>query len=152
MKNSCFSKRKGITIITLILTVLMMVILASVVIVSYNNILVSTQKKEFANEIYTIQKLVDNYKFMNNKYPVKSGEVTPSSLNSSFQGESGTYSELDLYEAGVEETSKGLGTTSSDIYVVADNTGKVYYVSGYEIGGNIYYTLTDDLKKSVGLN
>ena len=147
MKNGCFSRRKGITIITLILTALMMVILASVVIVSYNNILVSTQKKEFANEMYTIQKLVDN-----NKYPVKSGEVTPSSLNSSFEGESGTYSELDLYEAGVEETSKGLGTTSSDIYVVANNTGKVYYVGGYEIGGNIYYTLTDDLKKSVGLN
>ena len=152
MKNSCLSKRKGITIITLILTALMMVILASVVVVSYNNILVSTQKKEFANEMYTIQKLVDNYKFMNNKYPVKSGEVTPRNLNSSFYGESGTYSELDLYEAGVEETSKGHKKNSSDIYVVANNTGTVYYVGGYEIGGNIYYTLTDDLKKSVGLN
>ena len=142
MKNSCLSKRKGITIITLILTALMMVILASVVIVSYNNILVSTQKKEFANEMYTNQKLV----------PVKSGEVTPRNLNSSFYGESGTYSELDLYEAGVEETSKGHKKNSSDIYVVANNTGTVYYVGGYEIGGNIYYTLTDDLKKSVGLN
>ncbi len=150
MNYNKLKQNKGITLASLIVTLVIMVILASAVIISYNNIVTSTEQKEFASEIYSIQKLVDNYKFMNNKLPVKS-EIVPTSKNPLFQGESTTYYELDLYEAGVEQVSRGTKKTANDIYIVT-NSGKVYYLEGQEIGKNIYYTLTDDLKKKIGLS
>ena len=40
----------------------------------------------------------------------------------------------------------------NDVYVLSKNSGKVYYAKGLEIGGNIYYTLTEDINNLLSYN
>lgn len=164
MKNSNnLSAKNGITLLTLVITIVVILILASVIVFESNDIIGKTRKSEFAKEIYTIQNLVKQYKFKNNSYPI-SGNVNIS-LNdldpdyvSQFSNEpnysSGNIilSTLDLYEADVENTVRGNKKNSNekDIYLVSESTGIVYYLAGQTISGNVYYTLTDELKDIIG--
>ena len=122
--------------------------MSGTIIVSFNNVFNSTREKEFANEIYSIQKLVDQYYFKNRVYPVKGEEVSfIDSENNTIVGK-----EIDLYEADVNESKRGKrrNSDSKDIYIISAD-GVVYYMKGEEIGDNIYYKLTNDLKKKIGL-
>ena len=68
------NNKYGITLVALVCVIFVLLVLVSTIVVSFNNIYISTKKKEFANEIYSIQKLVDEYYFKNGSLPVK-GEV-----------------------------------------------------------------------------
>ncbi len=157
-------KKKGISLVALVCTMAVTLILLVTIGVSFNNIYQSTKKKEFANEIYSIQKLVEQYNFRNNKYPIlnSSIEVDLSTLDlgaNQFLAETRdltatiTLRPLDLYEAGVQETNRGQQKDGDikDIYLVSEKTGNVYYLKGEEIGNKIYYALNDELKKEIGL-
>lgn len=133
------NEKKGISLAALVCTIAVAVIILSAVTVSYSNIINTTKKREFANEIYTIQKMVEEYYFKNNKYP-----ISDSATN-----------EIDLYELGVNEVKRGLKKDGeeNDIYVVDETTGKVTYKKGEKIGGKIYNSLEDydnELKKELG--
>ena len=143
------NNKKGVSLVALVATIFIMLIIAGTVTVSFSNIYNSTRKKEFANEIYSIQKLVDQYYFRNNEYPVKEGTTTTVSIN----GANLSLSEIDLYELGANETNRGQRKegNNDDVYLVSEETGKVYYKKGWKIGDNTYYNLTDELKKELGL-
>lgn len=143
------NKKNGINLMALICIVFVLLILAGTLVVSFNNVFISTKEKEFANEIYSIQKLVDQYYFKNAEYPVKGEDI---SFVEQFTNTPVTGKELDLYEADVNEAKRGKRSNSDeeDIYIVSE-TGVVYYMKGEKIGKNVYYTLTDDLKKQLGL-
>lgn len=156
------TSKKGMTLTSLITTVVIALLLIATITVSYNSIKNSTRKKEFGKEIYTLQKVIEQYKFMNNKYPVTE-EYTfnlskiDSKYKNQFSSEDGfdtnsiTLSQINLYEAGVETITRGLKQTGEDdLYLLSEKTGKVYYVKGESIGDNIYYTLVDELKKEIG--
>ena len=156
--------KKGISLIALICTIAIALILVSTIGVSFNNIYQSTKKKEFANEIYSIQKLVDQYYFKNNEYPTYDGDVTIdlSSLDNGsdqFGAETHmltstiTLKPLNLYEAGVQEASRGIQKDgdNTDMYLVSEKTGIVYYQKGEDIGNKTYYALNEELKKELGL-
>ena len=143
------NKKNGITIVALICIIFVILILSGTIIVSFNNVLVSTRQKEFANEVYSIQKLVDQYYFKNGKYPVKGEDISFVEKN--------TYTtiigkEIDLYEADVNESKRGkrYNLDAEDVYIVSED-GSVYYIKGEKIGQKVYYTLTDELKKLLGL-
>lgn len=141
-------KKNGINLIALVCITFVLLILSGTIIVSFNNVFNSTREKEFANEIYSIQKLVDQYYFKNRVYPVKGEEVSfIDSENNTIVGK-----EIDLYEADVNESKRGKrrNSDSKDIYIISAD-GVVYYMKGEEIGDNIYYKLTNDLKKKIGL-
>ncbi len=163
MKIKKYNK-KGITLAVLIVTIIITMLLVSAIVVSYSSIKNSTKKKEFAKEIYSIQQLVDAYKFKNEKYPVNTNiTFSIATLENEdkiqFINEPGYSSNevifkiIDLYEAGIESTTRGMqkNSNTNDIYVVSENTGKVFYLKGEEIGDRVYYTLSDDLKKEIGL-
>ena len=155
--------KKGITLIVLVTTIMVALILITTIIVSYNSIKQSTRKKEFAREIYTLQKVIEQYEFMNNKYPIKDEQTVnllgiDSEFRNQFSSEEGfsknsiTLNHIDLYEAGVDNISRGLKYSGeNDIYLFSKNTEKVYYLKGEKIGNDIYYTLTDELKKQIEL-
>lgn len=163
--NSNFKSKTGITFFVLVITIMFILIITSTLTISFFNIIDSTNKKEFANEINSLQKLVEQYKFINNKYPVAENEfsfslVTLRTLEKEqFLDEPGyvdnevILKEIDLYEAGVEEITRGIRRNDNelDIYVISENTGKVYYLKGEEYDDIKYYTLTNDLKKSLGI-
>lgn len=121
--------KSGINLAALICLVVVMALIISTITLSFNNIYISTKKKEFANEIYTIQKMVEEYHFKYGKYPIVSEDTK----------------ELDLYELGVNETNRGRKSKGNDdIYVVNEENGKVTYQKGVNIGGKTYYTLEDN--------
>lgn len=140
--NKKIEKKEGISLVALICTIVVGLIILSTVVFSFNNILNSTKKKEFANEIYTIEKMVEEYKFKNEIYPIISETE-------------GTTNELDLYELGVNETKRGKKEKGEDdIYTIDVTTGKVTYKKGVKIGSITYYNLDDnnqELRKELGL-
>ncbi len=152
--------KNGVTMIVLVITIIIMLVLAGTVILSFNGINTSAKQREFATEIHNLQKLVDQYMFLNGTYPVKE-EVNfdISSIESEnkvqFLGESGYTSnvirlkKIDLYEAGVETISRGTQKTVYDVYAVSEETGKVYYLNGFSSGEKTYYTLTDELSQKL---
>lgn len=159
------NKKRGITFLILVITIVFVLIIATAITVSFNNIIKSTNKKDFANELNTLQKIVDQYKFMNNKYPISPKEITLSldDMNiaelKQFEDEPGYASkevilrEINLVEAGVDNITRGVkrGYNELDIYTVSETTGKVYYLKSEKFNGIRYYTLTDELKNSLKL-
>ncbi|MEG2348647.1 MAG: hypothetical protein RSB67_03265 [Clostridia bacterium] len=154
--------KNGVSLIALVLTITIMLILISGVTLSYKKINTDAKKKEFAKEVYTLQKLVEEYNFKNNEYPVKNAisvsiQTLDSNSRSQFEKETGYASgtiqlfEIDLAKADVNTITRGLETKPKDKYLVSKTTGKVYYYLGQKIENTIYYTLTDDLKASIGL-
>ena len=120
----------GINLVSLVCIIVVIAIISGTVVLSFDNIYVSTKKKEFANEIYTIQKMAEEYKFKNGKYPTV-GEK-----------DAEDFSEIDLYELGVNETNRGRKTNGDDdVYKINEN-GKVKYAKGVNIGGKEYYSFS----------
>ena len=159
--------KKGITLLVLMVTLTTLMIIFTAITLAYTNISNSTKQREFAKEIYEIQKLVDQYYFLNNKYPVsKFNESFSLDLNSipvnsrvQFEKEPGYASflielrEIDLYEAGAQEVNRGLkaNSDSTDIYAVSEKTGIVYYIKGQKIGREKYFTLNDELLEKLDM-
>lgn len=126
MKGKSWNKI-GINLVSLICIIVVTSIITGTVVVSFNNIYISTRKKEFANELYTIQKMAEEYKFKHENYPIVK----------ELEDEKGWY-ELDLYELGVNETNRGRKSNENDIYIINENTGEVKYKNGVNIGNETY--------------
>ncbi|MEG2310417.1 MAG: hypothetical protein RSB76_00325 [Clostridia bacterium] len=157
--------QKGVSLLVLCITIVIMLILSTTIILSYSSIHASTLKKEFAKEIYSIQKVIEQYKFMNNIFPVTNDididlstldAVAKTQFSNEDKYDTGTITlkKIDLVEAGVENVKRGTMVNSdlNDIYVFSPKTHKVYYLKGENISKQIYYTLTDELKKQIDLS
>lgn len=153
--------KKGISMVIFVIALAMILVLITAVTASYNGIINSTRMREFANEINTIQKAVDEYKFLNNVYPQR-GEYTldlsivnASSKLSQFGSDITTmdFYLVDLAELGINKLNRGTSNTSGslDVYAISKENGKVYYLQGVEIDNKFYYTLTDTLKEKLDI-
>ena len=159
--------KKGISMIVLLITIAVFLILVTVVTISSNKILNNTKKKQFAREIYEVQNLVDKYKYEKEEYPYTilddntkesiSIDITDE-IKNQFENENITednkvvlYS-IDLNKIGAENITRGIKNNNNlnDIYAFSNKTGIVYYIDGYKVGNNTYYTLTDELKGQIG--
>ena len=159
--------KKGISMIVLLITIAVFLILVTVVTISSNKILNNTKKKQFAREIYEVQNLVDKYKYEKEEYPYTilddntnesiSIDITDE-IKNQFENENITednkvvlYS-IDLNKIGAENITRGIKKDNNlkDVYAFSNKTGIVYYIDGYKVGNNTYYTLTDELKKIIG--
>lgn len=155
------NKKRGISMVLFVIAIAMVITLVMAVTTSYNNIISSTRKREFASEIYMIQRAVDEYKFMNGEYPCKGTQPYTFYTNTIFDDEREQFGinedvdELNLYyvdysKLGIKELNRGLGK-GTDTYVLSLENGKVYYLAGVEIDRVKYYTLTDELKKKLDI-
>ena len=153
--------KKGISMVIFVIALAMILVLVTAVTASYNVIINSTRMREFANEINTIQKAVDEYKFLNDEYPQR-GEYT---LNLSTVNASSKVSQfgsnistmdfylIDLAELGIDRLNRGTSNEvgSLDVYAICNTNGKVYYLNGVEIDNKYYYTLTDTLREKLDI-
>ena len=147
--------KKGVTLVILAVTIIVALILLTTIIFSYDNIKNSIKKREFAKEIYAIQKLSDEYILKNGNIPIKSQSPyiflseAVTSYPEQFQDEeeNNLCYELDLSKINVESVTKGIKKDGdeNDIYVISEKTKRIYYLKGYEIGDMTYYTLTEEL-------
>lgn len=152
---------KGITLVALIATIMVIIILTTTAVVSYSSFNVNAKKRAFANEIYTLQKQVEDYKFRNNKYPIGNmKEVNTSSIDTQLvsiftsNGEQIVGNKVILYEIDfkkldLDSLSRGTDKNSNDIYLFSNETKKVYYIEGEKIGDRTYYFLDSELYDSL---
>ena len=159
--------KKGISMIVLLITIAVFLILVTVVTISSNKILNNTKKKQFAREIYEVQNLVDKYKYEKEEYPYTilddntkesmSIDITDD-LTDQFdkegvkEGDKVELYTIDLNKIGAENITRGIKKDNNlkDVYAFSEKTGIVYYIKGYKVGKNVYYTLTDELKGQIG--
>ena len=155
-------KRRGISIISLSVMVVVMLIILSVVSVSLTYSISNAKKMAFAEEIYNIQSLVDEYIKKEGAMPnvQESITITPSDATQfegeNFVNETLILDVLDIKQLDIKNTNYGNKTIGSnetekakDVYAVSATTGRVYYIAGFKSGDKTYYTLTDELRQMV---
>ena len=159
--------KKGISMIALLITIAVFLILLTVITISSDKIVNNTKKKQFAREIYEVQNLVDKYKYEKEEYPyIILDDNTKESIsiditddtNDQFKNEGVTEGDkvelytIDLNKIGAENITRGIKKDNNlkDVYAFSEKTGIVYYIKGYKVGKNVYYTLTDELKGQIG--
>ena len=153
--------KKGISLVSLAIIIIVMVILAGVVVFTGFNARKDTTINMFALEILNIQNAVDSYKYRYEKYPVTidhNFSIEEVQLNSREQFEreeiindSIRFKVLDLSLLGINDTEFGKQEFSNDMYVVSEKTGKVYYLAGIPYENITYYTLVEELNTIVDL-
>lgn len=159
--------KKGISMIALLITLAVFLILLTVITISSDKIINNTKKKQFAREIYEVQNLVDKYKYEKEEYPYTilddntkesmSIDITDD-LTDQFdkegvkEGDKVELYTIDLNKIGAENITRGIKKDNNlkDVYAFSEKTGIVYYIKGYKVGKNVYYTLTDELKGQIG--
>lgn len=149
--------KKGVSLITLIITVIILATLITTVTISgfamYNNSL----KTSLASELSIIKLAVDNYYDKTGEYPANRSVQVDLSLvsensKSQFLSENIVDNKIVLQEIdynilNLKSLKYGLGTNGdNDIYAVSETTGIVYYVKGVTIGNYTYYTLDEELE------
>ena len=143
-------KKNGISMIIFVISIAMILTLVTTFTASYNVIIESSRKREFASELNSVQKAVDQYKFMNNEYPVVSDYILSLNLtNREDTSNEKQFYVIDFSKLDIDELQRGTSgdTSSLDIYGIDKDEGKVYYLAGVQINKDWYYTLDDNLRK-----
>lgn len=150
--------RKGIALVTVAASILVMLIILTTVVVSANGIIENTRKKSFARELRLVQSNFDTYIARNSGNLGFTGTVDITIANlaantgSQFSDETQidgkvTLTIVELDKIDVEDVNYGNGENGvTDRYLVSITTGKIYYEKGFKIGSKTYYTLTHDLE------
>ena len=143
-------KKRGITLVSILIVVAVLTALTGIITVSTSSIIKDTYKQEFFREYKLVQAAMDDY-IIRNSGIIDFDEETidlssvESKYMSQFSAEtiSGTNT-IDVYvinleKIGVKNPTYGIGLSSDDKYVVSKETNIVYYQKGFETDGFIYY-------------
>lgn len=166
LKISEFKKEKGISMITLVVTIIVIIILAAIVYSASTRSLDDASRSNFAQELKDVEIRVSSTRLMNqtegtgeeikNKGFYKSYVQNPPETFVSFSEDSvyGYVVNMELitfennprgleypkYSGDVENNLVVFGR--DDVYIY-DAEGKVFYAKGYEVDGGKYYTVAD---------
>lgn len=145
---------KGVTLISLIVIIMLMLIISSTVVnISYKRFEINNFKK-LQNDIELLEEKVSNYYLKygglpvlrkNSNEPIKyTYSVLDFGKNS---GDNATYYILDLNAMDGIALNYGKDgfnnpNNSKDVYIINELTHIIYYVSGVELEGTMYYYIT----------
>lgn len=128
---------KGITITTLVVTVIILLILTSTVIMKLGDSKDVSKLNNLYADVKILEEKVLNYYNNYGMLPVKGETIQP--LLSMEEGNN--YYEIDLSKLENITLKYGHGnSTNKDIYIVNGDTLDVYYYKGIEYKGEKYYT------------
>ena len=158
--------KKGVSFTVLAATVVIMVILLTTITIAGTNTIDDSKKLSFATEISSLQQSVTSYKDKNDGiYPVKDSivldisDLNEDSKNQFIQnGEQINDNKVILNEIDYDKISitslkyGNLTDGDTDMYVVSQTTGKIYYAKGMKIGNKQYFTLTEEISNSLSTN
>lgn len=147
--------KKGVSLVSLVVIIIILGILAGIVVVSGLDSAQTINIQTFASELLSVQNATDEYYKRYEKYPVvtevilNTSEVDASDLNQ-FENENIVegkiyFQIIDISLLGIKDLEYGSFEQTKDIYVLSENTGKVYYLQGAEYENKVYYTLTEEL-------
>jgi len=143
MKKLNLKNQKGITIVVLIITLIVLGILAGVAI---TNVDIGTDVRNYNYMCADIELIENKLKVYYGKYdklPIKGEVITEAKETLGGQATSrdnDNYYEIDLNELHGMTLNFGGGTNENkDIYIVNEQSLEVYYLKGVVYEGNTYY-------------
>lgn len=154
MKNN----KRGVTAAVVATALFVIVMLTTTITISVNKTLQSSKLRTFATELSTVQDTIDTYIKTTSSvdYVIRDIVVVPPAelISTQFSGETITNGSIilhtiDLEKIGLAKTVYGKSKTEKDVYAISFETGKVYYVQGYNSSDSVYYTLTEELNAIV---
>lgn len=139
--------KRGITISTLVLTVILMFILITTATVVGARAIQTASYEEFLGKVTRVADDVNKYVIDNKTLPttaeIISKEGLPNELKAEIKNNGDDYNNLfviDMTKLNVENVNIGSGTVQDmDVFVVAENTNNVYYLKGVKYRGTTYY-------------
>lgn len=149
---------KGITLTTVVVSVILMLILAGTITVSIFSTINYSKISVWINEIVYIQDIVEEHLAKTSVPPYTSATVNIdiSGLSSEerqkqfasevIENNLVTLNVLDLGTLKITNTTYGNLQNEQDVYAYSNVTGKVYYVKGINIDSVMTYTVTDELR------
>lgn len=144
MNERRYKNNKGITLISLIITVaVMLIIVGTTVYTSLDRFEINRLKKMY-NDIELLSDKVENYYLKYNGLPIKE-QYTYTTLNFDKNvNDNGNYYIIDL--EAMEGISLNYGkegynrtNESDDVYIINEKSHTIYYVKGIEVDGTTYH-------------
>ena len=149
--------KKGISLVVLIITIIVMVLLAGIAIAGTTNVIEEADKSDFVVELSTIKDRIKERYLLTGSLVVKSGqqytaqeivamqtiEENKSSLINEITKNNdltNTFYVVDLSQLEVETSKRGIESDELDVFVVASNTLNVYYLRGFEYKQEIRFS------------
>ena len=149
-------KKRGVTLVLLSITILIMAILTTSVIVNIDDIIPAARKSKIAEEFKLIEDKVKEYYLTYGNYPVLNNITYTKdeavALNTAGKAsaltneivkngdENSVFFLIDLDKLRVDTLLFGTGNTADDIYIAAVSTGCVYYPKGLSVGGKMVFS------------
>lgn len=144
--------KKGITLFSAVLIIVILLMFAGTLVVSTGYILEETDKKEFVREYKLIKSSTKDYVMRNSgvldfeETTLDIAGIDTENLNQ-FDGETIADNAIEMYiidldKIGVISTTYGgkAYEDENDVYLLSKTTGIIYYKKGFNYKNNIYYT------------
>ena len=154
-----FGHQKGVSIASLVIIIIIMIILSSAVVITLSSLQENSKRVTFAKELKTIQDKVVEYYSVYGDLPISEDanakqytaneyisvvdvgadilydEIT---LNNDIAE---TFYQINLQKIDVKDTSRGAGNKGEDdIYLMTEKTHHVYYLKGYKVSDDRYFS------------
>lgn len=149
------SEKRGVTVVTALMMVVVLSILTSTIVLSTKLIMENVYKKEFKTEYYLVKSAVEDY-ITRNSGIIDFEEIDidlsniPNNYLNQFSGQTIVENKIEAYVVNLEKVGVDNATYGNklngdlDVYAVAKATGEVYYIKGFETNNFIYYKAIED--------
>lgn len=153
---------KGISLVSLAVTVGLMIIISSVTIYTSLDRFEINNLKKMINDLQLLEEKVSNYYLKYGTIPIVRTEETNNPIEVKIDvkdykksNDNGTYYYIDLNALG-DGVSLNYGKgfenlNSDDVYIINEESHNIYYAKGIKIKGEYYYSLSDD-NSTTGIN
>ncbi len=144
MKKINLKSQKGITLIILIITIVILAVLASVTVMNFDSGTDIRNYNYMCADIELLENKILIYYNKNKTLPVKGnaiGGATEMLQGQASSRDNSTYYQIDLAELPNMTLNYGRGNISDkNIYIINEQSHEVYYLKGVVYEGNNYYT------------
>ncbi len=156
MKKIDIKSNKGITLVTLILAIVIMIIISSTLIYNSKTGISTRALNNMYNDIKMLKDRVEIYYAQYGTIPIIRNQYTKTSTIKDINvNDSDIYYVIDLEAIDnltltygkAYKTYKSQGDSQEDIYIINEKSHTIYYVKGIEVDGNIYYTIPNEYTK-----
>ena len=140
MKNN-----RGVTLITMVITIIVMLILTTTILFSVTNRMSSQMVDNLYSDLTILRDKVNLYYLKYGKLPLGEEYITISQIPTNIlnpNDEGSKYYVIDVN--AIENLSLN---NANDIYVINEGTHTIYYPSGVEYEGVTYYRLPEEYTK-----
>lgn len=148
---------KGITLITLVITIVVMLILSFTISINANNYIERTKKANLDTDLQRLQEKVEIYYSKNKEIPMLNKYTNVAMLEKK-ENDNENYYVIDLdklegielnYGKDFEKAKQLEGEIADllDIYIINEESHVIYYPKGVEFDNKMYYTLVGDQSK-----